>query len=90
MDYEEHYKQTYSKSPEKPCGWIQWKGTNACIDLHCSCGDHTHLDEGFLYYFECPKCKQVYALDPNVRLIPLDDENTKFVKVDRPGLIKRG
>ena len=33
-----------------PHGWIQWKGTDVCIDLHCECGSHGHVDGDFVYY----------------------------------------
>ena len=23
---------------DKPHGWIQWKGTGVCMDVHCKCG----------------------------------------------------
>lgn len=52
-------------------GWIQWKGTNVCIDLHCKCGEHFHLDREFAYFTQCPKCSQYYALGSYVRLVPL-------------------
>lgn len=38
---------------ERPFGWIQWKGTNVCIDLHCECGAHGHVDAEFLYFVRC-------------------------------------
>ncbi len=54
----------------KPHGWIQWKGTNVCIDLHCACGAHLHCacgahlhyDGDFLYYFICPHCERLWEM----------------------------
>lgn len=51
--------------------WIQWKGTAACIDLHCKCGHSCHMDADFLYYWECSQCSQIYALKPNITLVPI-------------------
>lgn len=59
---------------DKPHGWIQWKGTDVCIDLHCACGHHGHYDGGFLYFYRCPACSARYALGMNVALIPLPDD----------------
>lgn len=43
--------------------FIQWKGTDACIDLHCpACSYHNHYDGFFAYYVECAKCKALYKL----------------------------
>lgn len=55
-----------------PNGWIQWKGTSVCMDIHCICGAMTHIDAEFLYYVECPECGQVYEVDGHVELHPLD------------------
>ncbi len=57
-----------------PHGWIQWKGTDVCIDLHCDCGHHGHFDGDFFYFFRCPKCQKAYAVGCNVKLIPLTNE----------------
>ena len=61
-------------SPPGPHGWIQWKGTQVCIDLHCACGVHGHLDTDFLYEVHCIACGQYYSLSPNVRLVPITKE----------------
>ncbi len=28
-------------------GWLQWKGTDACMDIHCKCGTLSHIDADF-------------------------------------------
>ncbi len=50
----------------RPHGWIQWKGTNVCIDLHCSCGEHLHYDGDFLYYFLCPHCDKLWEMGTHI------------------------
>jgi hypothetical protein len=30
-------------------GWIQWKGTDVCMDIHCECGTLSHIDGEFAY-----------------------------------------
>jgi hypothetical protein len=57
----------------KPYGWIQWKGTDACIDLHCACGHHCHLDEEFLYAWQCHQCGRKYLLDCHVQLVEVTE-----------------
>ncbi len=44
----------------KPHGWIQWKGTEVCMDVHCACGELTHVDAEFAYNVQCPVCLRVY------------------------------
>ena len=58
----------------KPHGWIQWKGTEVCIDLHCICGHHGHFDGDFFYYYQCPACDARYAVGMNVALISLTEQ----------------
>ena len=55
-------------------GWIQWKGTDVCMDVHCPCGTHSHLDDEFAYFIECPGCQQIYAVGATVRLYPVTPE----------------
>src|SRR5688572_8750147 len=62
---------------DKPHGWIQCKGTDVCIDLHCKCGHHGHFDGEFFYYFECPKCKTQYAVGQNVFLHELTQQDQR-------------
>ncbi len=61
---------------DQPHGWIQYKGTDICIDLHCNCGAHLHFDGDFLYAFTCGECSQTYELGANVLLYPV--ESTQF------------
>lgn len=59
---------------KNPHGWIQWKGTEVCMDVYCLCGQHSHIDSDFTYHIKCPKCGQVYECDGNINLIPMDFE----------------
>lgn len=36
--------------------FLQWKGTNACLDFKCSCGRMAHFDGYFAYVLECGYC----------------------------------
>ena len=58
----------------QPHGWVQWKGTDACMDIHCKCGTLSHIDAEFLYHVACPNCNVVYFCNGHVELIELADE----------------
>lgn len=78
LGYDAIYSQDFGgRNPSEAHGWIQWKGTDVCIDLHCSCGHHGHVDGDFFYYYRCPKCQRAYAVGQNVKLIALTPEQTE-------------
>ncbi len=58
----------------KPHGWIQWKGTDVCMDIHCECGCLSHIDADFLYHVKCPECGNVYSCNGHIELIKLEIE----------------
>lgn len=55
-------------------GWIQWKGTNVCMDVRCSCGKTGHVDAEFCYHVRCGYCGKVFAVGQNIMLIPLSSD----------------
>lgn len=57
----------------QPHGWIQWKGTDVCMDVYCLCGAHTHIDAEFLHYVQCSRCGRVYMTNGHIELVPLAD-----------------
>ncbi len=59
---------------DKPHGWLQWKGTGACMDIHCKCGTQSHVDAEFLYYVACPNCNTVYFCNGHIELIEITEE----------------
>jgi len=52
-------------------GWIQWKGTDVCVDLHCACGSHGHFDGYGMYAVKCVDCGRKYRVGQNIALIEL-------------------
>lgn len=58
---------------DAPHGWVQWKGTDVCMDVHCTCGALFHVDGDFCYAVRCRDCGQAYAVNGNVRLHPVDE-----------------
>ncbi len=71
-----------NKKHNRPYGWIQWKGTDVCMELNCKCGELTHIDSDFTYHIKCPFCGQVYECDGHINLIPMtfEPENTKITE----------
>ena len=57
----------------KPHGWIQWKGTDVCMDVYCKCGKHSHIDADFAYNVKCPSCGTVYECNGHIELIEILD-----------------
>jgi hypothetical protein len=72
--YDEIYNQDFQPQGNDAHGWIQWKGTDVCMDTHCKCGYHGHVDVDFFYHYECPECHRKYAVGQNVKLIEMTQE----------------
>jgi len=73
-------------SNDDPHGWIQWKGTDVCIDLHCACGTLGHVDGDFVYQVKCTDCGQHYAVGMNVVLAPMTEDQVAAAKAAYPGV----
>ena len=57
-----------------PHGWIQWTGTDVCMDVRCECGQISHIDSDFVYTLRCPHCGRVYAVSAYVKLVELTSD----------------
>lgn len=64
-----------SFAESEPVGWIQWKGTSVCMDVHCACGELTHIDGDFTYLIQCGKCKRVYWPNAYIKLVELKGDD---------------
>lgn len=75
MNAEEAHERRWARleetKPDGPHGWIQWKGANVCMDVHCECGRHTHVDAEFCYRIRCGGCGKLYDVAGYVRLVPV-------------------
>jgi len=60
--------------------FIQWKGTDLCMDFHCECGTHNHYDGFFAYYVKCSGCGQVYKMDTTVKMEKVYGNNFNFLE----------
>jgi hypothetical protein len=61
----------------KPHIWIQWKGTDVCCDIHCTCGASHHFDGDFFYFFQCPSCKKYWEVGTHVLIYEVPAERVK-------------
>jgi hypothetical protein len=84
MDHHQYWNEVHEPENKqwvgKPHGWIQWKGTDVCMDVRCICGARGHIDAEFFYHYKCLACGKTYAVGMNVPLIELTPEQTKFVE----------
>lgn len=53
-------------NPTNPHAFIQWKGTDVCMDFHCDCGAHCHFDGDFAYAVKCPHCETIWEMPCNI------------------------
>ena len=73
-----------------PSVFIQWKGTDVCMDFYCDCGAHGHFDGDFAYAVKCQHCSQVWEMPcqiyPRKASASVTDpywiENAKLLEVD--------
>lgn len=54
------------KPGRAPEAFIQWKGTDVCMDFQCECGENSHFDGDFAYAVKCPKCLTVWQMPWNL------------------------
>ncbi len=66
---------TAADIPKGPHCWIQWKGTDVCMDVHCECGELSHVDAEFAYKVKCPGCGKIWHVSPYVRLVPWEEKD---------------
>ena len=47
--------------------FIQWKGTDLCMDFHCpECGDHQHIDGMFVDTIRCDGCGAAWTMPTDI------------------------
>lgn len=59
--------------------FIQWKGTDLCMDLNCKCGHLGHVDAYFCYYVKCGNCGTIYKMADNVDMEDVGVETPRGV-----------
>ena len=69
----------------KAHNFIQWKGTDVCMDFTCSCGNYFHIDEYFVYSVRCLECNKVWKLADTVALTEITDIKDDEYKTAKVG-----
>lgn len=69
--------------PSRPYGWIQWKGTSVCMDVHCVCGALVHIDGDFTYNVRCAECRRIFACNGFIELVELGYEPENYKWTDK-------
>ena len=91
MDYRNGHKKALNSDEAwkiqethkgKPHAWIQWKGTDVCMDVYCKCGGQFHIDTMFAYHVKCLVCGTVYMCNGHIELIELEQEPSSYVKTE--------
>ena len=71
-------KQGNEMTDVPPYAFIQWKGTDLCMDFHCECGAHCHFDGMFAYTVQCPHCSTVWEMPQTVVPRKADAKTPEF------------
>ena len=64
---------------DRPGVFLQWKGTDACLDFYCTCGEQFHFDGFFGIQLTCGACGQTWEL-PHM-LVPEAVEPDRQLKI---------
>ena len=66
--------------------FIQWKGTDVCLDFHCyKCNTFGHVDADFVYFIQCPTCRQVYQMPDVFALKPVGPDPSRGLLTEADG-----
>ena len=84
----EKAREIMDRFPNKPCAFVQWKGTDVCMDVRCKCGEGFHIDGFFAYSVKCHHCGTVYACSDHIELIELVEEPDTCVMLDNDAPIE--
>jgi hypothetical protein len=74
---------------ERPYAFIQWKGTDVCMDFKCLCGGQFHLDAYFCYKVRCGGCGREYEMSCHIEARLITEEE-KEKDPDRRDFVKEG
>lgn len=69
----------------RPNAFIQWKGTDVCMDFYCVCGDQFHIDADFTYAVQCPHCDRLFEMSSMIEAREIKPEDWKGCEPVRGG-----
>lgn len=61
---------------ERPYVFLQWKGTDVCLDFNCDCGFDGHFDGYGAYAIACSNCGAIYEMPSTI--VPRKVESTYY------------
>jgi hypothetical protein len=71
---------------DAPHVFLQWKGTDACLDFYCTCGEQWHFDGYFAKELTCGHCGQTWELPHTLTPEPVSPEAPLTLVFDVPVL----
>jgi hypothetical protein len=58
-----------------PRAFVQWKGTDVCMDVYCLCEEQFHVDADFAYAVRCPHCNRVLEMKSVIEMREIDERD---------------
>lgn len=77
----------WNEAGKQPYAFIQWKGTDVCMDFQCDCGENCHFDGDFAYTVQCPRCLTVWEMPSFIFPRKACDDTHKYWR-ENPKLLK--
>lgn len=68
--------------PKNPNAFVQWKGTNVCMDFYCECGAQGHFDGYFAYTVKCQHCGTVWQMPHNLFPRKADEKTDEHLRAN--------
>lgn len=65
-------KEILDREDREITSFIQWKGTDVCLDIYCDCGAQGHVDGYGAYAVKCRSCGAIYELPQDLVLNKVD------------------
>lgn len=75
-------------NPKNPYAFIQWKGTDLCMDFHCDCGETCHFDGSFAYTVKCQYCNTIWEMPVNIFPRKADEKTYQYWR-ENPKLLEK-
>jgi hypothetical protein len=74
----------------RPEVFLQWKGTDACLDLYCTCGGQFHFDGYFADELTCGNCGQTWRLPHTFQPAAVEPSRAFKILFDEREVIQPG
>lgn len=69
----------------KTTAFMQWQGTDICVDIHCKCDHNSHFDGYSFNYFKC-KCGRKYEVSRELNMTELKDPHVILATSFKEGM----